>query len=137
MHIKMGIKKLLKSKIGLAETYKTQPNNPVDFLAKWLINYNLASVTEDKVKDNEKHAEIKQKEHQHELKEAEVVQEEQKKKSTEKEKKIEEFYNKFKASDDLEDHIQGLSDLLYVRNFKIKLNIGKYKCNHLLYWKTY
>lgn len=102
----------------MAETYKTQPNNPVDFLAKWLINYNLASVTEDKVKDSEKKAEIKQKEHHKELKEAEVAQEEQKKASEEKEKKIEAFYNKFKASDDLEDHLQGLSDLLCVSNSK-------------------
>ena len=24
---------------GLAVMYKTQPSNPVDFLAKWLLNY--------------------------------------------------------------------------------------------------
>jgi hypothetical protein len=100
----------------MAETYRAQPNNPVDFLAKWLINYNLGSVTEDRIKDRETHAELKQKEHVKECKEVEMAQEQLKKIAEQKEKTIEAFYSKFKASDDLEDHLQGLSDLLWVSN---------------------
>jgi galactose-1-phosphate uridylyltransferase len=30
---------------GLAVLFKTQPNNPVDFLAKWLLNYSNVEKT--------------------------------------------------------------------------------------------
>lgn len=30
---------------GLAVLYKTQPKNPVDFLAKWLLNYSQVEKT--------------------------------------------------------------------------------------------
>lgn len=30
---------------GLAVMYKTQPSNPVDFLAKWLLNYSTIQQT--------------------------------------------------------------------------------------------
>jgi hypothetical protein len=36
---------------GLAVLYKTQPANPVDFLAKWLLNY--ASIQQNAVKDQQ------------------------------------------------------------------------------------
>jgi hypothetical protein len=34
---------------GLAATFKTQPKNPVDFLAKWLLNHTAVEKTSQNV----------------------------------------------------------------------------------------
>lgn len=34
---------------GLAETYETKPKNPIEFFAKWLLNYNKTEIIADKV----------------------------------------------------------------------------------------
>lgn len=101
----------------MAETYKSQPNNPVKFLAKWLINYNMASVKEDQMKDEEKKAQAKQEDHKKDLKKEEVKNQEIEKEKEEKQKKIDAFHKKYTESDDLEDHLQELSDFVSVRPF--------------------
>jgi hypothetical protein len=35
---------------GLADTYKHKPGNPVDYFAKWLLNYNHFNVVAEEVK---------------------------------------------------------------------------------------
>lgn len=100
--------------LGLAETYKSQPSNPVDFLAKWLLNYCHASVKEDKLKDEAKHSQAKRDEHSKHIKEAEAEKKQEIGKSETKTKTIEAFYQKFHDSDDLENHLQELSDFLRV-----------------------
>lgn len=98
----------------MAETYKSQPNNPVKFLAKWLINYNLASVKEDQIKDDEKKAVSKRAEHDKALKKEVVQQKEIQEQKDEKQKNIDAFHKKYQESDDLEDHLQELSDFVSV-----------------------
>lgn len=99
---------------GIAETYKFQPNNPVDFLAKWLLNYNMASVTEDQMKDLAKCAEEKKVEHEKNKKEVEIKKQQEERLAKTKEAKIEAFHKRFHSSDDLEDQLQELSDFLCV-----------------------
>ena len=105
--------------IGISETYKTQPNNPVEFLAKWLINHNLGGVREDQQKDLEQKSKQKREEYQQVAKELAKEQEVIEKAQVEKEKKVEGFHKKFQESDDLEDHLQDLSDFLSVSFLKI------------------
>ena len=100
--------------IGMAETFKAQPNNPVKFLAKWLINFNDASVKEDQIKDLEKKATKKKAEFKKEIIQAEKKKEEVQEQKREKQNKIDSFHQKFKESDDLEDHLQELSDFISV-----------------------
>lgn len=38
---------------GLTETYKNRPGNPVDYFAKWLLNFNHVQVVESKQKEKE------------------------------------------------------------------------------------
>jgi ERCC4-related helicase len=119
---------------GIAETYKFQPNNPVDFLAKWLLNYNMASVTEDQMKDLAKHAEEKKVEHEKKMKDVESKKLEKEKFSKTKEARIESFNKMFHSSDDLEDQLQELSDFLCVSGQSYF--IGTNRSNHCLYWQA-
>jgi len=109
----------------MAETYKSQPNNPVKFLAKWLINYNHASLKEDQLKDQEKRAEQREKEHQKEIKEQEVQKKVQEEEKDKKQEKIDSFHQKYKDSDDLEDHLQELSDFVSV-SYYFHIFLGKH-----------
>ncbi|CAI2385810.1 unnamed protein product [Moneuplotes crassus] len=110
---------------GMAETYKSQPNNPVKFLAKWLINYNMASVKEDQMKDEEKKAQAKQEQHKKDLKKEEVKNQEIEKEKEEKQKQIGSFHKKYRESDDLEDHLQELSDFVSENTNATTVYIGK------------
>jgi predicted nuclease with TOPRIM domain len=98
----------------MAETYKFQPNNPVDFLAKWLLNYNMASTAQDKTKNLHKQAEEKKTEYQNANKEVEKQKVEKEKLSSKKQESVDSFYKKFQESDDLEDHLQELCDFVSV-----------------------
>lgn len=98
----------------MAETYVHQPHNPVDFLAKWLLNYNKAAIQEDKMKEEYKLAEEKKEAFKKEQEQVVAEQDKHHKLSEEKHKKIEDFYKKFQGSDDLEDHLQELSDFISV-----------------------
>jgi uncharacterized protein YlxW (UPF0749 family) len=105
--------------LGIAETYKNQPSNPVDFLAKWLLNHNLASVTESQMKDLAKEAASRRDLFEKEKKDLLSQQEKSKKEQEQKESKIEDFYKKFHQSDDLEDHLQELVEFLAVSTHKL------------------
>jgi flagellar motor protein MotB len=83
-------------------------------LAKWLINHNLGGVREDQQKDLEEKSKQKRQEYEQVAKEQAKEQEVQEKAQAEKEKKVDGFHKKFQESDDLEDHLQDLSDFLSV-----------------------
>ncbi len=80
---------------GLAVMYKSQPANPVDFLAKWLLNYShvqqeaVAAQNEQKVHVKE----LKDK-HDYQLSKEKKDQEAQAKVKQEKDDKIKHFYEK-------------------------------------------
>lgn len=109
----------------MKETYKFQPNNPVDFLAKWLLNHNLASVKEDQVKDDSKTALENKEKYEKAFKDAEKEKEKAQEVSASKEQKIKAFHDKFKASDDLEDHLQELSEFITEHTDSTTCYIGK------------
>lgn len=110
--------------IGLAETYKAQPNNPVDFFAKWLLNYNLGAIKESQHNDTMKKAEENRKKYAEEHKHIQIEQAQKAQVEENKEKSIEDFKLKIRSlcspqeqiakSEDLEDHLQELSDFLAV-----------------------
>ena len=100
--------------LGIAETYKNQPSNPVDFLAKWLLNHNLASVTETSMVDQAKQSVSKRDLFEKGKQDVLSQQAKSKKDHEQKESKIEEFHKKFHQSDDLEDHLQELAEFLAV-----------------------
>lgn len=52
---------------GLAVLYKEQPKFPVDFLAKWLLNFSLSVNNENKLEDLLKEKENLRREHKEEL----------------------------------------------------------------------
>jgi Dpy-30 motif len=100
--------------IGLAETYKSQPYNPVDFLAKWLLNYCNSAVEEDRTGDRAKDVDDKREVYLKHIKEQESISANKAIEDKKNETKIQQFVNKFHQSDDLEDHLQELSDFLQV-----------------------
>jgi hypothetical protein len=97
---------------GMAVMYKVQPKNPVDFLAKWLLNYaeiEKKALAHHDLKDEikntrEKHQlemNLEDQEHNKELHAAELRQ-----------KKNDEFFKKVYSSTDLNNQLQELADYL-------------------------
>lgn len=110
---------------GLAVMYRQKPKNPVDFLAKWLLNYaqvEKAVVAESEHKEKVK--ELKDK-HQYQLgvqkKELEAQEEEAKT----VEKKKEDFKEKLVQSSDLTDQLQDLANYLKEFTAATSVYIGK------------
>lgn len=92
---------------GLAVMYKSQPANPVDFLAKWLLNYShvqqnaVAAQNEQKVQVKE----LKDK-HEYQMSKHKKQEEAQAKAKEEKDDKIKHFYEKTMGeSSDLTDQL--------------------------------
>lgn len=92
--------------------YQTKPKNPVDFLAKWLLNYAQVEKSAIAVGDHkEKVKELKDK-HSYQLGVQEKEKEAHHQEQNEVEKKKQEFYGKIRESADLADQLQDLANYL-------------------------
>lgn len=105
--------------------YKTQPKNPVDFLAKWLLNY--AQVEKQAVSQGERKEFVKEMKdkHQYQQQVAEKERHTKLKEAQEAEKKVEDFYSKVNSSKDLTDQLQDLADFLKEQTQSTAVYIGK------------
>ena len=105
--------------------YKTQPKNPVDFLAKWLLNHGRVEKTAlQTVEHHERVRELKDKQGYQasvERKEAELRAQE----AQEQELKDTIFFEKISFSPDLNDQLQDLADFLKAKTNATAVYIGK------------
>ncbi len=110
---------------GLAETYREQPGNPVDFLGKWLLNNTRREA--QKVEDDNRRANVQELISQYErsLKIAKLEEDEEKKIQQTKDDKEAAFYKKVEESEDHEDLLQDLSDYLQEYTKATSVYIGK------------
>jgi chromatin segregation and condensation protein Rec8/ScpA/Scc1 (kleisin family) len=111
---------------GMAETYKAQPNNPVDFFAKWLLNHNnIASKVESNMKDKQKQILENKDAHEQEKEKADEEIKQMEIAAKEKEDSIKAFYDTFQKSNDLDDHLQELCDFIQLNTNATSVYIGK------------
>lgn len=90
---------------GLAVMYKTQPSNPVDFLAKWLLNYSSIQQTAVAAQQDQKMQvkELREK-HTYQLDKERKQGEEKQKEATDRQGKTQHFFEKTVGeSSDLND----------------------------------
>ncbi len=90
---------------GLAVMYKTQPSNPVDFLAKWLLNYSSVQQTAVAAQQDQKMQikELKDK-HAYQLDRQRKDGEEREKEAANRQGKVDSFFKKTVGeSSDLND----------------------------------
>ena len=110
---------------GLAVMYKAQPKNPVDFLAKWLLNHGQVEKTAlQTVEHHEKVRELKDKQSYQESverKEAEMKAQE----AEEEDMKNKIFIEKISFSPDLNDQLQDLANYLKAKTNATAVYIGK------------
>ena len=97
---------------GLAETVDAQPKNPVEFFAKWLLNYKKSEVTFEQEIDQG--AQVLKKRREHEAakraKEEELVKKE--KEAEAKKQEDEKFWKELEASPDPNDNLTALANYI-------------------------
>ena len=91
---------------GLATLYRTQPENPVDYLAKWLLNFsNVKNESNLMLERKQKVQELKDKKDLEQQDQSKEKEEEQKKEK-ETNAKIDDFKDKIENTEDLADLLQ-------------------------------
>lgn len=95
---------------GLAETYRSQPKNPVDFLGKWLLHQ--TEVQGKKAEGDNRYETIQELigHHNHKLKIQSVEEKDRQDELQKKEDKKQAFFKKVDEADDHEDLLQDLVD---------------------------
>jgi len=110
---------------GLAKTYKAQPQDPVDFLAKWLLNHSNVSIEAGKQQEfKQKTQELKDRKDL-ELQNKIRQQEEELKAEKENRVKIEDFRDRVEHSEDPSDLLQDFSNYLKDHTDATGVYIGK------------
>ena len=98
---------------ALSETYKAQPNDPVNFFAKFLLNHSRTARKAKEEKDAEKHVKDMKDKHLAKLKTKEQEEAERQLKKKQKQEKIEQFYASLKSDEesahDLRDKLNDLA----------------------------
>jgi hypothetical protein len=110
---------------GLANTYKAQPDNPVDYLAKWLLNFsNVKNEANNIVENKQKMQELRDRK---DMEEQNLMKEKEEELKAEKEKqtKIGEFRDRVNTSEDLSDLLQDFSQYLQKFTGATGVYIGK------------
>lgn len=85
--------------------YKTNPKNPVDFLAKWLLNYSQVEKTEDLRAEALAVVELQVKQHADLRVQMNTEQAERQKLKDQVTDVKQQFTNKIAEADDLNDHL--------------------------------
>lgn len=110
---------------GLAKTYRAQPNDPVDYLANWLLNFsNVKNESNSLLEKKQKMQELKDRkdmEDQNKLKD----KEEELKAEKEKTSKVEDFKDKVNTAEDLSDLLQEFAMYLKENTGATGVYIGK------------
>lgn len=112
---------------GLAVMYKSQPSNPVDFLAKWLLNYSNIQQSAVAEQANQR-VQVKDLRDKHEYQLNQLVKQGQvqEQEKSERQAQIDQFYQKtIGESKDLTDQIQDLADFLKQFTSATAVYIGK------------
>ena len=110
---------------GMAVMYKEDPKNPVDFLAKWLLNYSQVEKAALSKQEQSMQVEKNQKAHQDALAEQAQAEETKKQEAGSKEESQRKFENAVKESTDLQDQLQDLVDHLQDFTGATAVYIGK------------
>lgn len=110
---------------GMAVTYKAQPQNPIDFFARWMLNQSQQA--KNQVVQEEKYVKVKESKDEHvkELKVKEKEEKEAQKKADAKNERILNFKEKVAESKDLEDELQTLVNHLKEYTGSTAVYIGK------------
>ena len=110
---------------GMAVTYKADPENPVDFFARWLLNQSHQA--RNQLLQEERAIKVKETrdKHKHDLKIAEKDRKADEKQGEERANKIREFNEKVESSRDLEDELPALVDHLVHFTGATAVYIGK------------
>jgi lysyl-tRNA synthetase class I len=88
---------------GMAVMYKEDPKNPVDFLAKWLLNYSQVEKAALSKQEQSMQVEKNQKAHQDDLAEQAKTEETKKQEAGSKEESQRKFETAVKESKDLQE----------------------------------
>lgn len=110
---------------GMAALYKNQPQNPVDYLAKWLLNYcNVEKQSTKQKEEQETVKEMLQKKAYAEMAANQEKEEAEEEKKVEEEKK-QEFFQKLDKSTDLVDEFQDLVNFVKQHTNSTAVYIGQ------------
>lgn len=60
--------------MGLADTVEAKPKNPIEFFAKWLLNYKKQQSVTIKVEESNKKVQERKRKHEHECKKQEQLE---------------------------------------------------------------
>lgn len=110
---------------GLAKLYKAQPENPVDYLGKWLLNFANVKNESNKVLEQKQKIQELRDRRDLEAQEEAKVQEEIQKKDIEKRTKLDEFKDRVNTADDLTDLLQNYTNHLHEFTKATGVYIGK------------
>ena len=97
---------------GMAVMYKENPKNPVDFLAKWLLNYSQVERAVDQSIEYQRLVEDHKIKNQEKINAEELKKEEERKELALADAKKDSFMEKIKKSNDLATEMQSLTDQL-------------------------
>jgi len=110
---------------GMAVMYKENPKNPVDFLAKWLLNYSQVEKAALSKQEQAMEVQKNQKAHQEAKLEQAAAEEAKKQEAGSKEEKQRKFEASVKDSKDLSEQLQNLVDHLQDFTGATAVYIGK------------
>ena len=110
---------------GMAVMYKENPKNPVDFLAKWLLNYSQVERAAEQKQDAMRIVDDHISAYREKQKVLELEKEEEKKDADAAEAKKQDFQMRIAASMDLNDELQSLVDHLQENTGATAVYIGK------------
>lgn len=110
---------------GLSKLYRVQPEDPVEYLAKWMLNYsNVKSEANIQIEKKQKWQELKDRKDMEDQNNMREVEEELKKEK-EKTSKIEDFKDKVGSAQDLSDMLQDFTHFLKEHTGATGVYIGK------------
>ena len=110
---------------GMQVLYKTNPKNPVDFLAKWLLNTSQVQRAAQAQKDEQLGVQASEAQHTAELNEKARIHDEELKAKEREEAVYEQFRSQIDMSNDLTDQLQDLNDHLERGTRATAVYIGK------------
>ncbi len=110
---------------GMAVMYKQNPKNPVDFLAKWLLNYSQVEKSQDDRAEALAVVEIQIQQHAEARAQLNTEQAERAKQVDQVTDEKKQFANQIAEAHDLTDHLQALTDHLQKFTGASAVYIGK------------
>ena len=110
---------------GMAVMYRANPKNPVDFLAKWLLNHAQVQRASDDVKKGQKEVKKHEKSYQKKLHKIEENRKQDEATAAERQNKIDKFAGAVEKNDDLNCMLDELTTYLKEFTDSTAVYIGK------------